>query len=78
MFIIFPERKCGQTAPTPFQGMDITWPYKRRELGIYSFTKNINLVQRYPFNLLLIMLYRLPHTLYSNMDRDKHLFECAM
>ena len=28
------ERKCGQTVPTPFQGMDITWPYKRRELGI--------------------------------------------
>ena len=29
------ERKCGQTIPTPFQGMDITWPYKRRELGIH-------------------------------------------
>ena len=41
------ERKCGQTVPTPFQGMDITWPYKRRELGIDT--------QHMP--ILLILLY---------------------
>ena len=27
------ERKCGLEKPTAYGGMDVSWPYKRRELG---------------------------------------------
>ena len=27
------ERKCGLERPESFMGMDVAWPYKRRELG---------------------------------------------
>ena len=30
---IFIERKCGLERPTEWGGMDIDWPYKRRDLG---------------------------------------------
>ena len=30
---LFPERKCGLEIPAPWKGMDIDWPYKKRELG---------------------------------------------
>ena len=26
-------RSCGLTIPTPYMGMEIAWPYKKRELG---------------------------------------------
>ena len=27
------ERKCGDDAPTPDKGMDISWPHRKKELG---------------------------------------------
>ena len=27
------ERKCGEMAPTAYKGMDISWPYQKRNLG---------------------------------------------
>ena len=33
MTIVYLERKCGLERPTELMGMDVAWPYKRRELG---------------------------------------------
>ena len=30
---LFPERRCGLEIPASWKGMDIDWPYKKRELG---------------------------------------------
>ena len=27
------ERRCGLDSPAPWKGMDIDWPFKKRELG---------------------------------------------
>ena len=27
------ERKCGLSIPSMYKGMDIAWPYQKRELG---------------------------------------------
>ena len=32
-FFVPPARSCGMTIPTPLMGMDVAWPYKKRELG---------------------------------------------
>ena len=38
------ERKCGLQNPAPYMGMDVGWPYKKRELGdeiVYTCPNNL-------------------------------------
>ena len=42
--IVYLERKCGLERPTELMGMDVAWPYKRRELGdqiVYNCPNNM-------------------------------------
>ena len=32
-FFVPVARSCGMTIPTPLMGMDVAWPYKKRQLG---------------------------------------------